>query len=203
MLGSEEGWLVLSKRFMVQGVTLIELVVGLAILAILVTRALPSFSTWLQNLQIRNTAESILNGLQLAKVQAVKTNVAVEFVLTAAEPTKSNVGASASTGGPNWIVRSYKSDGEFDASADFVQGRSTAESSKNAKVSADQASFVFTPLGRLVNPPAGTEAKIDVTSSLSYEGRRPMRVIVSAGGQVLMCDPNMVDASNPQFCPAS
>jgi type IV fimbrial biogenesis protein FimT len=190
---------VLTNRHKQGGFTLVELMIGLAILALLLTQALPSFTSWLQNLQIRNTAESILNGLQLAKAQAVKSNTSVELVLTATSPPNAaNVGAPAAATGKNWIVRTFQSTGAYTAT-DFIQGRAGTEGSKNATVAATQASFVFTPLGRLLNPPA-TNVNININNSQSYGNKRPMRVIVSPGGQILMCDPNKVDPSNPQFC---
>lgn len=186
-----------------EGVTLIELMIGIAILAILLTQAMPSFTAWIQNQQIRNSAEAILNGLQLAKAQAVRSNLSTELILVPAgtTPDATNVAAAGSTTGTNWIVRTYQANGAY-AATDFVQGRSGQEGSKNAKVNADQASFVFTPLGRLLNPPvADDDVDIEIDNVISYTGKRPMKVIVSAAGQILMCDPYKVDPTNPQFCP--
>ena len=41
------------------GFSLIELMIGLAIAALLVVLAMPSYSTWVADAQIRNAAESI------------------------------------------------------------------------------------------------------------------------------------------------
>jgi type IV fimbrial biogenesis protein FimT len=182
-----------------RGFTLIEMMLAIAILGILLAVGLPTFTTWIQNQQIRNTAESILNGLQLAKAQAVRSNASTQLILTNATPIAANVGAAASTTGTNWIVRSYQTINPY-AAADFIQGRSGQEDSKNATVAAGSGSFIFTALGRLLNAPAAN-VNIDVTSSVTYSGKRPMRVIVSPGGQILMCDPDHVDPGNPQFCP--
>lgn len=190
----------LIQRHRQWGVTLIELMIGIAILAILLTQAMPSFTAWIQNQQIRNSAEAILNGLQLAKAQAVRSNLNTEFVLVAGgtDPVPANVGAAASANGTNWIVRTFQANGVY-AAADFIQGRSGQEGSRNATVVADQATFVFTPLGRLLTPPAAN-LQINVNSASNYDNQRPMRVIVSPGGQIRMCDPNRVDPTNPQFC---
>ncbi len=184
-----------------KGFTLVELMIAVAIVGILLTQAVPSFSAWIQNAQIRNSAEAILNGLQLARAQAVQRNASVELALIAAgtDPVAANVGAAASVSGSNWIVRNYQATGAYVA-ADFIQGRSGQEGSKSATVAAGQGSFVFTSLGRLLNPPAAN-VNIDVDSGNTYTNKRTMRVIVSPGGQILMCDPNKVDPGNPQFCP--
>ncbi|MBI4743155.1 MAG: GspH/FimT family pseudopilin [Betaproteobacteria bacterium] len=185
-----------------RGFTLVELMIAVAVVGILLTQAVPSFSAWIQNAQIRNSAEAILNGLQLARAQAVQRNTSVEFALVAAgtDPVAANVGATASVSGTNWIVRNYVQPPGANIAADFIQGRSGQEGSKNATVAAGQGSFVFTSLGRLLNPPAAN-VNIDVGSGNTYTNKRTMRVIVSPGGQILMCDPNKVDPSNPQFCP--
>jgi len=55
-----------------QGVTLIELMVGIAILATLLAMGIPAFTGWIQDTQVRTAAESILNGLQTARAEAVR-----------------------------------------------------------------------------------------------------------------------------------
>ena len=55
-----------------RGFNLVELTIGIAIVAILFALALPSYSQWSTNAKIRNWAESIQNGLQLTRVEALK-----------------------------------------------------------------------------------------------------------------------------------
>lgn len=57
-----------------KGFTLVELMIGLVIVGVLLMQAIPSFSAWIQNMKVRNSAEAILNGLQLARSQAVRSN---------------------------------------------------------------------------------------------------------------------------------
>lgn len=189
-----------TTRFQ-RGVTLIELLVVVAIVGALASQVVPAFRVWISNVQIRGAAESILNGLQLARSQAVKSNLSTQFVLTTGAPA---VGAAPmATGSPvpqaNWVVQT------FDPAAGnwvFVQGRSYTDGSRTALVSAGQTTIQYTPMGRLSNPPA---ANINIDVSAAMAGSRPMRVIVSPGGGALMCDPDAVAKSanpnNPQFCP--
>ena len=83
-----------------RGFSLIELIVGMAILGILMSLGIPAFSDWMRNARVRTTAESALNGLQLARAEAVRRNTTVGFYLV-----DTTTGACAlSTAGPNWIV---------------------------------------------------------------------------------------------------
>ena len=60
-----------------QGFTLIELMIVVTLLALMMMLAAPSISIWLQNLKVRNVGESIVNGLQLARMEAIRRNTRV------------------------------------------------------------------------------------------------------------------------------
>ena len=69
----------LARPSRASGVTLIELVIGMAIFAGLLALASPSMTSWMQNGQIRVAAMGIQNGLQLARITAVQRNTVVSF----------------------------------------------------------------------------------------------------------------------------
>src|SRR3546814_614871 len=73
-------------------VTRIELLLGIAVVSVLLATGVRMFGAWIQNTQIRIAAESIQNGVQLARNEAVKRNANVRFELTSA------------TGVPVWRV---------------------------------------------------------------------------------------------------
>lgn len=56
--------------------------VGIAVIAILMSAAMPSFKQWMLNTKIRTAAESVQNGLQRARAEAVARNANVAFTLT-------------------------------------------------------------------------------------------------------------------------
>ena len=101
------------------GFTLIEMMITIAIFSITLTFGVSSYRTWVQNTQIRNAAESIQNGIQRARAEAVKCNANVAFTLGAASSwTVTHVGACGSL-----------------AAGSTVESRSSGEGSKNVTVS--------------------------------------------------------------------
>ena len=64
-----------------RGFSLIEMMIAVVIVGLLLMAGVPAYTTWIQNLQIRTGAEAILNGMQLARAEAVRRNTNVRFVL--------------------------------------------------------------------------------------------------------------------------
>jgi len=116
-------------------VTLIELMVGLAILALVLFVAVPSFGIFLQNSQIRNAAGSVLNGLELARNEAIRRNTPVRFQFV------SNLTATCtlSTTSLAWVVSQADPTGACDTAPSdtvapqIVQSRSATEGTSNAR----------------------------------------------------------------------
>jgi len=173
------------------GFTLIELMIAIAIFAILIMLGMPTFTEYLGNTQIRNASEAILNGVRLAQGEAVKRNGEVSFVL---DP--------ATTGG--WSVIPLDPDTEADQAA--VQTYLWTEGSPKISVSRVPASgtrVTFTGLGRIRsdNPDAsGPLSRIDVTNP-TMSTPRPLRVVIGLAGTKL-CDPDTaILAPDPMACP--
>ena len=173
-----------------RGVTLVELVVGMAIVGILLAVGAPSYRSWIQNVQIRNAAEGIQNGLQLARTEAVRRNGNAVFVLTNDAPTVTSVTAIAT--GTNWIVRAPDPNG----TVVLIQGRAAAEGSANVTVATTPATsaITFTGFGRTTLA-ASVAIAVD-----NPNGDRNLQIQVSTGGQIRLCDPKLALATNPQGC---
>lgn len=205
LLGHQERGRVLNRRQIQEGVSLIELAIGLLIISLLVAMAVPGFRDWIQSTQIRTAAESILNGLQLARTEAVRRNSQVRFQLTDSVDNACGL----STVDANWVISQDDPSGSCDsASSDtvaprIVQVRPTAEGSANAVVAAGQSTIIFNGLGRVTPVPAG-DVNIDITNTTGGScapagSMRCLRVVVSPGGQVRLCDPALA-STNPQGC---
>jgi type IV fimbrial biogenesis protein FimT len=169
-----------------RGVSLIELMVGIAILGILAALALPSYTAWIQNTKIRTAAESIQNGLQIARAEAVKRNTPVQFVL----------GASSA-----WTVSCVTAAQCADLTDGVIQTREASEgsSAEITIVTDDTSTLVFTRLG-LVDTTLDTFTQVDIDSDASAADR-PLRVTIGVGGNTKMCDPDSgLSASDPRKC---
>ena len=189
------------------GFTLIELIVVLAIFGILVTLGLPNFNVWTQNAQIRTAAGAIQNGLQLARSEAVRRNAQIRFQLT--DTTDNN--CALTTTATNWITSFDDptgacggafvneafliSDATNNPAPRMIQRRPAAEGSSRVVASANQSVIVFNGLGR-----ADTGAVIDFNPSTgACTAFRCLRVTISTGGQIRMCDPNL-PSGDTQAC---
>ena len=186
----------------VRGFTLIELLITVTVLALLLMLGLPNMAAWLQNTQIRNSAEAAVSGLQFARTEALRRNRQVRFNVVDTLDASCNLLA---TGG-SWVVSLADPTGKCDAvptdTADpfILQKRSGEEGSQNVAIGASASSVLFNGLGSasgiqitVTNPGGGTCQSAGGTM-------RCLQVNVSASGSVRMCDPVITDATDPRRC---
>jgi len=185
------------------GFTLIELMLVVSILGILFALAYPDYELWMQNLKTRNFADSLQNGLRLARAEAARRNSNVDFVLTKEKPNDiadANVNVAGDPTGTNWLVRVNDGIAGFTKS-DYVQAQLEKDGSSGVKVNLKRSNggatgvIMFTGLGNI--SPSG-----DYTFEISNSrGDRPLQVTVSRAGQVRMCDPDpKLSATDPRRC---
>jgi len=194
-----------------RGFTLIELMIGIGLLGLLMMLAFPTFTTMAQNARLRGTAESILAGLQSARAEALKRNQTAEFLLMAEVPDEDLFGGfGANTTGPHWAVRILDTAGVPVA---FVEGRSALEGSgvsntadlyartSAANLPAMGGAIRFDSLGRTnvgtVNATFDVQPADPSQCRANGGDRRCLRVVVTAGGRVRMCDPSINPVANP------
>jgi type IV fimbrial biogenesis protein FimT len=191
------------------GFSVLELAIAVAIVSVLAMTAMPSFSVWIQNSQTRAAAESIQDGLQTARNEAVRRNSNVRFSLT--DPN----------GLVAWTVGCVVVKPDCPAT---IQVRSGAEAGSNARVGvstdaapsplpvgyystplasgsglASGAGVTFNGLGAVPAENSGDDiTRIDVVNIAA--GSRRFVVVVGSGGTMRMCDPGVSLDSNPQAC---
>lgn len=185
------------------GLTLIEMAVGLVIIAILMALAAPSFRDWIQNIQIRSAAESIQNGLQLARAEAVRRNASIRFNMNAASGAADwEICATPNTPCPQVDIIQSKSglEGSSIARAGISTNLATPFGTALTAGAGLPAGITFNSLGRVPTANVGVDiARIDLTSA-TFAGARRLVVTVSSGGSIRMCDPFISLAANALGC---
>jgi type IV fimbrial biogenesis protein FimT len=188
-----------------RGMTLLEVMVGVAVAALLLAMGMPSFVTGMQNRQIRTAAQAIETGLAVARTEALRRNRTVKFHLR---------DGNGWTVGCDPVDATLGTDGEPNC-PDRLQVREAAEGSTNAQINPVQlggtTAFVgdikFSALGRTTADtlPGGAVAEYQVTNPVGGTcataggEMRCLSVRVTAAGQIRMCDP-AVAAGDPRAC---
>jgi len=193
--------------FRERGFNMIELMVGLALLALVMFVAIPSLTTWMRGNQVRAGAESIMGALQSARAEAVRRNANVEFVLT------SLVGGGTAS---DWRVRCVAANasatcpglgqGVDGPGVTYIEQGLSTENSPRAVVSvvpAATTTIAFNGIGRITPLPGGNiqiDVAHDAAACITAGGDvRCLRLIIAPGGQTRMCDPSLPN-TNPRGC---
>jgi type IV fimbrial biogenesis protein FimT len=200
-----------------RGMSLVELMIAITLLALLLGLGLPALSTTLHNFRIRTMAESLVSGLQTARVEAVRRNATVRFQLVDTLTAECNLASS----GPHWLVSRNDptqacdqaevqafSEPNVVAEPQILTKRSAGEGTATIAVSATAGgvaatSVIFTPLGRTAT---GAADSIEVTNpaggTCEHAGgnMRCLRILIGRGGQVKMCDPKVTDTADSRYC---
>lgn len=167
------------------GFSLIELIIGVVIVGILAALAMPSLQQMLRNSEVRNAAESITNGLQRARAEAVSRNTNVQFVL-----------GVDGTWAVDYVVKP-------NPAAPPIDSQSGEEGSPNVTlvaVATDLATpadtVTFNNLGQIQDP--GTAiSQVDIAAPGATQN---LRVTLGVGGGARMCDPSLAPGSSPRAC---
>lgn len=160
-----------------RGVTLIELLVAFAVLAIGLAAAAPSLTSQIAAWRVQGAAESIVGGLNYARAEAVRRNRAVAFTLDAA--------------GRGWSVAQV-------SPALVLQGGTRGELAGITATPASASRVVtFTPTG-MVDATGDRLSRIDLAAAGGATPTR--RVDIFGGGLIRLCDPQLTSSEDPRRC---
>ena len=184
------------KRAASQGFTLVELMIVVAIIAILTILAIPNFVEWMQNSKTRTTADSIQNGLRYAQSQAITLNRQTTFAATASGWTV------------DYIANSAAASEDTQPHPLQVSPAGLFDNTAIAPGAGDPAVIAFSSLGRTLGgaTAAGPFAVLAANASFTVsnpKGTRSLKVFVTPAGKVNMCDPGKTYniSTAPDGCP--
>ena len=178
-----------------RGFTLVELLVTLALMAILLSMGAPLLTTWTANARVRAVAEQLGNDLRLTQSEALRRNRQTVFALTDATPA---LNASATDDGNRWFAQALPlMAGETLSDQHFILASSNARQNKVSLTGPAVTCFnaigrptsnSATGLGETCTAPTSATTPVQyVVSATSSD--RPLRVSVFMGGQVRLCNP--------------
>lgn len=184
-----------TSRLAQRGFTILELMVVVAVGAVLLSIAVPSMTQVIRNNSVGAAAEVIQNALRQAEGEAIRRNGEVDFILTDGTPSVSTVNSlTAKVDGDNWAIRMADST----AANRYVNGISTSQMSSDV-VYQGPAGVRFNGSGRVLDlssAPVGSKQIFRVSrtsATVAY------CVFVTPGGAVKMCDPSKA-SGDPRAC---
>ncbi|MCX7241348.1 MAG: GspH/FimT family pseudopilin [Burkholderiales bacterium] len=163
----------------IRGFTLIEAMVVVAIIAILVSLAAPSFSSLIQANTISNSVNTLLSDMRYARSESIRRGGDVVMCRSA---TPESSGATCSSGNWNsgWIVfHDLNGDGVKDATDPILRVQAPLSAIDTISATGSEYRFRFSATGRL----PVSEATTLTFGGSNFESHIQRKVCVSVGGR--------------------
>jgi len=185
-----------------RGMSLIELMIGLAVFALLLLAVAPSLSQWMRDTRVQAGAQALMDDLQFARAEAVRRNGLARLQLVSSR----DMNCTLTNSGPEWVVNLTASTSPAGACGSAPGGTVSPyllrvspllSSSTTNTLAATRQVVAFNGLGRqtaTTNPTSSVATLTidvqDATSRCRPSGAtRCLRVVVSPAGDIRMCDP--------------
>lgn len=193
-----------------RGLTLVELMVVVAVIAMMSAYAMPGLRAWSANAQLRTTATSLQVAIKQAQAEASRTFRQVVFYRTAATTCLGTEQASST--GTRWVVKLLPIVSTETATAAFCG--SLTEAAPTVSVTGPTA-VCFSGAGRPtaiasgvtgvgVACTTGTDNRIiyGLDSTTSTPNVKKFQVWINLGGSVRTCESTRLSTATPDGCPA-
>lgn len=197
------------------GVTLIELLIGITVLALVLALGLPSFQDMLRNGRVRAATETALLALQQARSEALRRNNDVAFAFTDSNPALIDTVPPIYSPNPttgNWVIFDINPvtaartlvDSRLGAEGASGSAPTTAAMTPPAGFVGNASEIIFNGLGQ-ARQLTGGDFSIDISApgaACAPGGPvRCLRIVVSPTGAARQCDPALNPAgTDPRRC---
>lgn len=185
----------------VTGVTLIEMIMTLAVIAIVLALGTPATARWVRQSELRSSAETLRSVLQRTRAEAVSRNARMRVSLGDAQgrPGWAMGCVRVNTGCPAQLVlhaADAQSKVRWGAAKIAVAGNLSVALAAGAAL---PGSIDFYPFGDAPQVADGTDiTRIDLFHVADANVRR-LIVSIDGGGNVRICDPTLA-ATDPGAC---
>jgi type IV fimbrial biogenesis protein FimT len=202
-----------------KGFTLIELMVAIVIMGVVLVVGIPSFRTWIENGQIRTGANSLFNGLNLARGEAIRRNETVQFRFDPAFKSTWAVCQADNAGAQTFnLCFPLVPAGNNALGANVLHANFDHSKSSNVQIGtsnvmgdprgapltaglgANASTVTFDGLGRLTG--ANNAVRVDIINpKIAAAKMRRLVIQIFIGGEVRECDPDLgLSNTDPRRC---
>ena len=203
------------------GVTLLELMIAIAVLGAMIGLSIPAVSDWADNNRIKATADAMMNGLQKARMEAVRQNTPARFVLTDTPTynvtaggqagdweicTADNTGSFVGNRGNFWYNTEVGNPPKIGISTAVLSGQNfntplaagagltgLAIGCVGTTAATTNVNVTFDAMGRTMG--ATNITRIDILNSRPNNSKKRLVITINTQGQVHLCNPASLDAN--------